>query len=361
MGNLCDGFRDQNIEHRKRPAPKYLARDQETYSKAPQVHHVKINSQNQLVILGFTNHRVDNLMFSSHIYLIKKIHFYFDHFILLTETGAVWVCGSNENNKIGLKGVLRTDSVVQLELPPIDRLTSDGETCILHSEEGEAYFMGKATYYFPSNTYGVPTRQHAFDKALCVVIREQYSFILNGNNVVQRLTNSDGTLTYVCANVLYLSALKECIVMFSHDAVHQLSEYNYENISLTSKLIKKEEITQVVSSDYATLYTTKKEKLKLIGELAPMFYGSGKNVDKNVTHVDCGKRHAVYSVAEGSIFGVGSNLSGQLGHGSEVEMVNSPTEIKWKDMFPDGMHYFSNWNLHAIGCSQCNTYLWLSK
>ncbi len=368
------------IEDRIRPKPQFIQRDQATYSKAPQVHHVKINSQNQLVILGHTNHRVDNLMFSSHIYLIKNVLFFYDHFIILTETGVVWVCGSNEHGKIGLGAVTRTNTVEQLDLPPIARISSDGELCIMYSETGECYTMGTDTTWInTSDISGRPRRQQNLDHYL-QVIRRDGVYVLDAFGRVYRLSGPNlSEKNKIAKHVTRMSAESRCIIMYgkrnyialiTDPANQQPVKHDWEN----------EELVASESCGYATFYANANGELKIRGDIAKLranqqdwsrakaddedFAIVESMIGKHVTHITCGKNHAVfvdYQGNETSVFGVGSNFSGQLGLPSDVEEVHVPTEMKWKNMFPDGMHYFSSWGIQAVGCSQHNTYLWLSK
>jgi alpha-tubulin suppressor-like RCC1 family protein len=373
-----------DLHNRKRPKHTHIKRDQATYSTNPQVHHVKINSQNQLVILGYTNHRVDNLMFSSHIYLIKKVIFYYDHFIVLTEAGTVWVCGENTIEKdtygrIGLGDSPRTDFVVQLDVPLMKDIMSNGTMCFLITETSETYIMGKDTYRVSNSTkcFKIPTLIPSLRDIENIVFGD-YLYILDSQGTVT-LYNGSSLPQVVTKNATHITCEKKLAIVWGE---HNIQCYDAGLPQLeTIQPVEKHKITSISSCAGATFctYDMPEHNLVISGNLDSvkqrqeyyaiyaddfLFKPVEALENKFISQVTCGKNHAIFVQRSGHetvLYGVGSNFSGQLGQPTTVEEVHEPIEIKWRNMFPDGMSYFSTWHIQSVGCSQHNTYIWLSK
>ncbi len=299
----------------KIPSHVHIARDQTRYEKTQQIHHVKINSQNQLVILGYTSHRVENLMFSSNIYLIKKILFFYDHFIILTESGAVWVCGSNENGKLGLGDVPRVDRVVQLELPRIERLYSDGETCLMYSEVGEAYTMGrnKKNSATTADIHGLPTRKPDLDHLQQVLVLDYSLYTLDEAGTVT-ITHEQGKEP-IAKKIKFMTAEKRQLLMFGDGMYHKYGTDKSHPSKFGLYYPKKEKVIEYASCGNATFLLNDNNELRIRGDISDLrcktgwtFTGTYDEIKrepsmngKRVTHITCGTNHAVY---QGTCFSI---------------------------------------------------------
>ncbi|KAL0491182.1 hypothetical protein AKO1_002317 [Acrasis kona] len=371
-----------DISIRGRPKQQYLLQNQTTYEEKPQIHHVRINSQNHLLLFGYTNHQTPNLLFSSHIYLIKKVLFLYDHFLILSDNGSVWSCGDNTNGKIGQGDISRHDALVKLQVDIVRDIKSNGLICFLLLHNGSVCAFGKNDFFnYLPDVFSTPTVIHCLQNAVDIVLNRQNIVVTFKNKAeVYKVHNTSKPLN-LAHHTIAASLEKWNIVSqidkrtiliaqqddFFHDVfslqlpglIKSINSCDECTFCLLEKFDENNSNVYISGQENNDLSGIGKMKIQPTRTISPLSSLKGKYVHK----IESGIRHVLFLVKEGKediVYCAGSNECKQLGT-SAPSYSDEVVELKWRNSLSDDMSYLSTWKIESVGCHGSNTFIWLTN
>ncbi len=276
-----------------------------------------------------------------------------NHSLFLKTDGTLWSCGNNSNCQLGDKTTTNTPTLIQVKEGVAQISAGNNFSLVLYTDgkleafgsngydQLSSFYVGYDFYYTYIETANVV--QMDAGSNFTVYAKSDGTFWACGKNDAGQL--GDGTITrkntpvMISNDVSIAAAVQDRTFFQKKDGTLWATGINYyyalgdgseESKSSPVQIATADEIVQIASGDYHTLYLTKDGTLwgfrynyyHQLGLEEYQFYDKPVKVMTNVAQVAAALNYSLVVKKDGSLWGVGTNWAGQLGDGTTTNITS---------------------------------------